>query len=110
MENPPRSITVDLGPRTYDVVIGRGLLPEAGPAIRNLGFAGQVVIVTDPNVSRLYSATLRSSLLQAGFSCSEEIIASGETSKSFSAAEKLCEALARNRVDRWEETSSTTST
>jgi 3-dehydroquinate synthase len=100
MDSALRSITVDLGTRTYEVVVGKGLLRQAGTAIRNLGFAGQVVIVTDPNVSRLYSETLRSSLLQAGFSCSEEIIASGETSKSFSAAEKLCEALARNRVDR----------
>jgi 3-dehydroquinate synthase len=100
MDSALRSIRVDLGTRTYEVVVGKGLLRQAGTAIRNLGFAGHVVIVTDPNVSRLYSATLRASLLQAGFSCSEEIIASGETSKSFSVAEKLCEALARDRVDR----------
>jgi len=100
MDSALRSITVDLGTRTYEVVVGKGLLQQAGTAIRNLGFAGHVVIVTDPTVSRLYSAMLRSSLLQAGFSCSEEIIGSGETSKSFSVAEKLCEALARDRVDR----------
>jgi 3-dehydroquinate synthase len=100
MDSALRSITVDLGTRTYEVVVGKGLLRQAGTAIRNLGFAGHVVIVTDPTVSRLYSATLRSSLFEAGFSCSEEIIGSGETSKSFSVAEKLCEALARDRVDR----------
>ena len=100
MDSALRSITVSLGPRTYDVVVGKGLLRQAGTAIRNLGFAGHVVILTDANVSRLYSEPLRSSLLQAGLSCSEEIIPSGETSKSFSVAEKLCEALARERVDR----------
>jgi len=100
MDSALRSITVDLGPRTYQVVIGRDLLRQAGPAIRNLGFAGHAVVVTDEIVSHLYSEPLVASLSQAGFSCSQEIIPSGENSKSFFVAEKLCEALARNRVDR----------
>jgi 3-dehydroquinate synthase len=100
MDSALRSITVDLGPRTYEVVIGKGLLRQAGPAIRRLGFAGQAVIITDEIVSHLYSGPLLASLSEAGFSCSQEIIPSGETSKSFSVAEKLCEGLARNRIDR----------
>ncbi|HEX3443414.1 MAG TPA: hypothetical protein VHS80_01775, partial [Chthoniobacterales bacterium] len=100
MDSPLRSITVDLGPRTYEVVIGKGLLRQAGPAIRRLGFAGQAVIVTDEIVSHLYSGPLLASLSEAGFSSSQEIIPSGETSKSFSVAERLCEGLARNRIDR----------
>jgi 3-dehydroquinate synthase len=100
MDSALRSVTVDLGARTYRVVIGKGLLCQVGPAIRDLGFVGHAVIVTDEMVSRLYSEPLLASLSQAGFFCSQEIIPSGENSKSFSAAEKLCEALARNRVDR----------
>jgi 3-dehydroquinate synthase len=100
MESAPRSVTVDLGLRTYQVVIGKGLLRQAGPAIRNLGFGGHAVVITDEVVSQLYSEPLLASLMQAGFSCSQEIVPNGENSKSFSVAEKLCEALARNRVDR----------
>jgi 3-dehydroquinate synthase len=100
MESAPRSVTVDLGLRTYQVVIGKGLLRQAGPAIRNLGFGGHAVIITDEVVSQLYSEPLLASLSQAGFSCSQEIVLNGENSKSFSVAEKLCEALARKRVDR----------
>jgi len=100
MESAPRSVTVDLGLRTYQVVIGKGLLRQAGPAIRNLGFVGHAVIITDEVVSQLHSKPLLASLSQAGFSCSQEIVPNGESSKSFSVAEKLCEALARNRVDR----------
>jgi 3-dehydroquinate synthase len=100
MDSALRSITVDLGNRAYEVVVGKSLLRQAGPALHNLGFAGHVVIVTDANVSRLYGESLSSSLVQAGFSCSQEIIPNGETSKSFLVAERLCEALARNRVAR----------
>ena len=100
MESALRSVTVDLGPRSYQVVIGKDLLRQAGPAIRNLGFGGHAVIVTDETVSRLYSKALIASLSEAGFSYSQEIIPSGENSKSFSVAEKVCEALARSRVDR----------
>jgi 3-dehydroquinate synthase len=100
MESAPRLVTVDLGPRSYQVLVGKGLLRQAGPAIRNLGLAGHAVIITDEVVSRLYSEPLLASLLQAGLSGSQEIIPSGENSKSFIVAEKLCEAMARNRVDR----------
>jgi 3-dehydroquinate synthase len=100
MESAPRSVTVDLGLRTYQVVIGKGLLRQAGQAIRNLGFGGHAVIITDEVVSQLYSEPLLASLMQAGFSCSQEIVPNGENSKSFSVAAKLCEALARNRVSR----------
>jgi 3-dehydroquinate synthase len=100
MESAPRSVTVDLGHRTYQVVIGKDLLQQAGPVIHNLGFGGHAVVITDEVVSRLYSEPLLASLSQAGFSCSQEIVPNGENSKSFSIAEKLCEALARNRVDR----------
>jgi 3-dehydroquinate synthase len=100
MDSALRSITVDLGPRSYQVAIGKGLLRQAGPTIRNLGFDGQVAIVTDEIVGRLYSERLVASLTQAGFSCCQEVIPSGENSKSFAVAEQVCEALSRSRVDR----------
>jgi 3-dehydroquinate synthase len=100
MDSAPRSVTVDLGPRTYQVVIGKDLLRQAGSLIRNLGFTGRAVIITDETVNRLYSEPVLASLARAGFSCSQEVVSSGENSKSFSVAEKLCEALARARIDR----------
>jgi 3-dehydroquinate synthase len=100
MDSALRSVTVDLGPRTYQVVIAKDLLRQSGQMIRNLGFAGPAVIVTDEIVSRLYGEPLIASLSQAGVSCRQEIIPNGENSKSFSIVEKLCEALARARVDR----------
>ena len=100
MDSALRTVTVDLGPRTYRVVIGKDLLRQTGPMIRDLGFAGHAVLITDEIVSRLYSEPLLASLARAEFSCSQEVIPVGENSKSFSVAEKLCEALAQGRVDR----------
>jgi 3-dehydroquinate synthase len=94
------SITVDLGSRTYQVVIGEGLLANAGSMIRGLGLTGRAVIVTDDVVDALYGEQLFASLTAAGFLTNREIVPSGEKSKAFSTAEALCEALARNGVDR----------
>jgi 3-dehydroquinate synthase len=100
MESALRSVTVDLGPRSYQVVIGKGLLRQAGSLIHNLGFEGQAVVITDEIVSGLYAESLLASLGQAGFASIQNVIPQGENSKSFPAAEKLCEALAQARVDR----------
>ncbi|HZC35087.1 MAG TPA: 3-dehydroquinate synthase [Chthoniobacterales bacterium] len=100
MDSVPRSVTVDLGSRTYQVLIGKGLLRTAGSLIQNLGFTGRAVVITDETVGRLYGKPLFASLAQAGFSCSQEVIPSGENSKSFTVVEQLCEALARTRIDR----------
>jgi 3-dehydroquinate synthase len=100
MDSALRSITVDLGSRTYQVVIGKGLLSKAGTMIRNLGLDGHAVIVTDEIVGALYGKSLLASLEVAGFSCSQEVVSPGENSKAFPIAEELCEALARIRVDR----------
>jgi 3-dehydroquinate synthase len=100
MDSALRTVTVDLGPRTYPVVIGQDLLRQVGPMIRNREIAGRAAVVTDEIVGRLYSEPVLASLSGAGFSCSQEVIPSSENSKSFSVAEKLCEALARTRLDR----------
>jgi 3-dehydroquinate synthase len=94
------SITVDLGSRTYQVVIGEGLLQNTGSMIRGLGLTGRAVIVTDEVVDSLYGDQLFASLAAARFEISREVIPSGEKSKAFSTAEALCETFARVGVDR----------
>jgi 3-dehydroquinate synthase len=94
------SITVDLGSRTYRVVIGEGLLQNTGPMIHGLGLIGPAVIVTDEVVDTLYGDQVFASLAAAGFETSRDVIPSGEKSKAFSTAESLCETFARIGVDR----------
>ena len=47
----PIIVNVALGERSYDIVIGRGLLASLGQASRRCGPGAKVAIVTDETVS-----------------------------------------------------------
>ena len=57
LEASPIKVHVPLGDRAYDIVVGRGLLAEAGERIAALG-ARAAAIVTDANVGALYAGRL----------------------------------------------------
>ena len=63
------SLRVDLGARSYDIVIGADVLAQAGRCrLRRCCKRKQVIIVTDANVAKLYLAKLEASLDAAGIS------------------------------------------
>jgi len=84
---------------TYDVVVGRGLLAQAGARIAPLA-RGRSVIITDETVSALHAAALTASLDAAGLG--HEIIAvpPGEGSKSFAELERVMDRLLAAGLDR----------
>ena len=64
-----RNVHVELGSKSYDIVIDRGLLPHVGSRIKTLlPKAEKIAVVTDSNVGPLYASLLRESLENAGFS------------------------------------------
>ena len=44
-------VTVDLGERSYNIVIGAGLIARAGDFLAEVAPARRVIIVTDENVA-----------------------------------------------------------
>ena len=60
-----KTIRIDAS-RSYDVVIGPGLLAEAGRRIAALPGKGKVMVVTDDRVCSLYGEKLLESLRAAG--------------------------------------------
>jgi 3-dehydroquinate synthase len=100
MSSSHRRVTVPLDQRPYDVVIGSGILEQAGRLLREAGFYQPVAIVTDERVERLYGHQLVASLTAAGFSTSLHIVAGGEPAKSFATAEQVSESLSKAGVDR----------
>ena len=50
----PVKVTVDLGPRSYDILIGRGVIDLAGVEIARRLPGARVAIVTDENVAALH--------------------------------------------------------
>ncbi|WP_193213975.1 3-dehydroquinate synthase [Luteolibacter marinus] len=94
------TVRVDLGERSYDVVVEKGLLADAGRAILSAGLSGKAAIITDSNVAEFHGPTLLNALTEAGFSASMHCIPAGESSKSMSLAEDLCAELADSGHDR----------
>lgn len=93
-------IHVDLRPRGYDVLVGRDLLPEAGRRILETGLAGTCAVVTDSTVGALYAGTVCDSLRAAGSEPLVVTVPSGETSKSLTQAEAVCDRMIGSGLDR----------
>ena len=94
------TVSVDLGPRTYSVRIGQGLLGAAGREIGPLIHRPTVAIVTDENVARLHLDTLRASLENEGIAAATLAIPAGETSKSWQQLEGVVEWLLAQQIER----------
>ena len=94
-----RKITVDASIK-YDIIIGKGLLAEAGKlCVETLG-KHAVAIVSDDTVDSLYGAALEKSLAEVGYSPIKFVIPHGEASKSMESLGKLLGFLADNHITR----------
>ena len=62
----PSVVTVALGERTYDIVIGNGLIDEVGHRIARLRPKAATAIVSDETVAGLHLARLERALAGAG--------------------------------------------
>lgn len=94
------TITVDLTTDLYQIYVGHNLLKQAGKLIRSSTSGSKILIVTHPNLQKLYGAELLGSLETAGYSVTTALIPSGEHSKSFDSYQKLIDTLAKNRFTR----------
>ena len=77
-----KTLTVALPGREYDILIGSGLLAEAGEKIKAvLPRAKLLFVVTDSNVAPLYLDKLTAALTAEGFSVRAAAVPAGEGSK-----------------------------
>ncbi|HEX2840953.1 3-dehydroquinate synthase [Hyphomicrobium sp.] len=95
-----RTVTVPLGGRTYDVLIGPDLLAEAGRLIAGRLGKARCGIVTDENVARHHLAALEASLKAEGRHKGSIILKPGEPTKSFRELGPLCERLLELGLER----------
>ena len=95
-----REVDVALGARAYKIVIGEGLLGEAGAQIARLAPGAHCAIVTDENVAPLHLEALRKSLAAAGLRETAILVPPGESSKSFAQFERVCDALLAAHIER----------
>lgn len=100
MSSEQSRLSVDLGRRSYDILVGGGLLKKAGALIRPLLTHPRVVVVTDENVERHWLKALETALDGAGISHQSIVLDAGEQTKDFAHAEDLTGKLLDARVDR----------
>jgi 3-dehydroquinate synthase len=93
-------LKVDLGSRSYEILIGGGLLANAGKHLAQVLPEKKVFIVTDDNVAKLYLKTLEEALDKEGIISHSHIIAHGEQSKSFANLENLLDRIFATKPDR----------
>ncbi len=94
------SVRVALGDRAYDILIGRGLIAEAGRAIAERLPRVRAAIVTDETVGGLHLAGLTASLQAAGIDSVPIVVAPGEGSKNFATLETVVRAILAARLER----------
>ena len=62
-----RSVQVRAGQQRYEVLIGRGLLGEAGTLIKPILSGARCAVIADANVAPLFGEKVSQSLNGAGF-------------------------------------------
>ena len=88
-----RRVRVGIADRPYDIVVGRGLVREAGTLVDIPDGAEKAFVVTHPEL-RSYSEPVAVSLASRGLDAVTVEVAAGERSKSLGAASDLYDSLA----------------
>lgn len=97
-----RSITVDLGERSYPIYIGSGLLQSIGERCTEAGFPQRspLLLVSDSEVAPRYLDTVEASLRASGYKVVSHIIPAGEASKSLAVYEEVVTTAIQGGLDR----------
>ena len=96
----PTLVTVDLGARSYDIVIGRRLLERAGEELARRMPGRRIAVVTDETVARFHLTTLTTSLRAAGIEFTTVTVPAGEQSKSFETLAKVVDSVLAAHIER----------
>ena len=94
------TVRVELGPRSYDVLVGADLLREVGGLLAPLLPGRSAVVVTDSVVAEIYLDTALGALREAGFACSHVIVDSGEHSKDLATLGGVLEGILGRGIER----------
>lgn len=99
-ETPIKNLSVPLGDRSYDILIGAGILRDAARYIAPVLATPRAVIISDETVWSIYGNTLKASLVGQGVDTTHITVAAGEGSKSYATLTQVIEALLSQKIDR----------
>lgn len=76
-------LVVDLGERSYPIIIKKGLIDEINLEIKKIHKGKKVFILTDKNVAHYYAERVKSCLINDGYEVKLLVLEPGEETKSF---------------------------
>lgn len=94
------TISVDLTSDSYQIYVGHHVLAQAGKLIRSHTSGSKILLVTHPDMNKLYGSELLTSLESAGYSVTTATVSTGEHTKSFESYQKLVSILAEHLFTR----------
>lgn len=94
------TVHVSLGDRSYDILIGSGLIARAGEEIAARLPGIRAAVVTDENLAKLHLPSLLDALEAAGINATPVIVAAGEKSKGFATLETVTNDILKARLER----------
>jgi shikimate kinase/3-dehydroquinate synthase len=96
------SLDVELGERSYPILIGRGLLDDGALLARHItgSGSGKVAIVTNTTVAPLYLEKVAAPLRASGREVLPIILPDGEEHKNWQSLNLVFDALLANKCDR----------
>ena len=95
-----RTVRVDLGERSYDILIGPGLIASAGVEIAARLNGRRIAVVTDEHVAPLYLDPFLRSLSDAKIEAVSQVLPAGEKTKSFEHLMTVCDGVLGARIER----------
>jgi 3-dehydroquinate synthase len=99
MSSSIQTVAIDLGDRSYDILIGRGLIGSS-EHFQRLGFKGNALIVTNETVAPLYAHALRQTLEAVHRRVDMVVLPDGEAFKQWDTLNMIFGALLERACDR----------
>ncbi|WP_294644681.1 3-dehydroquinate synthase [uncultured Aureimonas sp.] len=96
----PARVRVELGPRSYDILIGPGLVASAGRHIATALPRARALVVSDETVAALHADRLLAALEGAGIGAALLTLPPGETTKSFDYLIAVVDRILEERLER----------
>lgn len=93
-------VKVSLGDRSYDILIGKDLMANAGQEISSRLPNARATIITDENVAKHFLEPLSASLKEYGIDINPLILTPGEKTKNYENMARVCDHILECKLER----------
>ena len=93
-------LNINLGKRSYDILLGSGLLGKLGERLSQIVEPSRIVLITHPSLFKIYGDKVLSGFKDQGWTADLIEVEEGETSKTLGQAEKIFDRLLDLKCDR----------